>query len=102
MKHREHLIKAVKKEILGWVLGALLAFFVIEVLLFITESKIIAIPIGGILFALIYTSAAQKVKCLVCGYIYDEVPGWRIKYGTSRKRINYCPHCGESLDGEVN
>jgi hypothetical protein len=101
MTHRENLINRFKMEFFNWSIGAISAYVVIASLLHFFGSKLIAVPIGFLLFAVIYTNSRIKFKCLKCDYGYDGIKRWRIKYGNRKKMINYCPHCGLGLDSDI-
>jgi hypothetical protein len=36
--------------------------------------------------------------CPLCEYPFVKIGLFRIKFGSSRYRINHCPHCGAGLD----
>jgi len=97
MKLRNALWAEIVRSHLCW-LGACLLVFAGLALLPKDFSRIIWIPLACLAIAIPYGLLVGRIVCPLCEYPFYKVGFFRIKFGSGKYRINYCPHCGVSLD----
>lgn len=100
MKPRDVLWKRTVQSLLG---GAAIAGLVFLGLSALPDdfSRLFWMPIAGLAFAVPYSLLVVRIACLECHYPFYKAGIFRIKLGSVKYRINFCPHCGSSLDAEM-
>jgi hypothetical protein len=61
-------------------------------------SQIILLPLACLAIAIPYGLLMARTVCPLCQYPFYKLGFLRIKFGSRKYRINYCPHCGVDLD----
>ena len=64
-------------------------------------SRLVWLPIAGLGFAIPYALLVARIACLECKFPLFRSGVFRIKLGSIKYRINYCPHCGAHLDADT-
>lgn len=97
MTIREILWRKVARSYLCWLCVCAIVFAVLAILPD-DFSRIIWIPLALLAIAIPYGFLMASIVCPNCKYPFLKVGLLRIKLGSSKYRINHCPHCGAGLD----
>jgi hypothetical protein len=97
MNIREALWEKIVRSHLYWIGVCVLVF---AGLAFLPKdfSRTIWIPLAFLAIAIPYGLLMTRIVCPLCEYPFVKIGLFRIKFGSSRYRINHCPHCGAGLD----
>lgn len=100
MSIRDELWKRTIQSLLG---GAVAAGLVFGGLSLLPEnfSRLVWLPIAGLVFAVPYSILVVRIACLRCQYPFYKSGIFRIRLGIARYRTNHCPHCGVGLDADA-
>lgn len=101
MTYRDKIFKSTVISGIYYVIGAAVAFTLIPLLIKYNVQQPVALIVGVLSFAAIYSYGVGRIKCEKCNFRFYYTYTWRVRYGAKNKRLNFCPHCGVNLDEHI-